>query len=180
MIQFFEAIDNFFAKLEKIFLVIGVVVMTLVVFFDLLFRNLFDDGFIWAKELAAFLMIWVGFIGASLATKENKHLVVGIPEKLFPSKTLPYVSLLVCLIVFSVTIFIAYLGFNYVSETREFGETSLVLNIPLWIVQIIIPISLVAIAFRFIGIGINIFQGKISSIGAGGKEELKQKGPVND
>ena len=30
------------------------------------------------------------------------------------------------------------------------------------------------IAFRFIGIGIQIFKGKISSIGAGGKVELTQ------
>lgn len=176
MNRLFRSLDNFFTKLEKFILVIGVIVMTLVIFFDFLFRELFDGGFIWAKELAAFLMVWVGFLGASLATKENKHLIVGIPEKLFPKKVLPYVSLFVNVIVFAVTIFIAYLGFKYVSETREFGETSLVLNIPLWIVQIIIPVSLVIIAFRFVGIGIQIFQGKISSIGAGGKEELKQKG----
>ncbi|MFA5805066.1 MAG: TRAP transporter small permease [Melioribacteraceae bacterium] len=174
MNQFFETLDNYIAKFEKVFLVIGVSVMILVVFLDILLRELFDGGFIWAKELAAFLMIWVGFVGASLAAKENKHLVVGIPEKLFPKKILPYVSLFASVIVFTVTIFIAYLGFNYVSETREFGETSLVLKIPLWIVQIVIPASLVIIAFRFIGIGIQIFNGKISSIGAGGKEELTQ------
>ena len=174
MNQFFESINNFFAKIEKIFLVIGVSVMILVVFFDIMLRELFDGGFIWSKELAAFLMIWVGFVGASLAAKENKHIVVGIPEKLFPKKVLPYVSLFASVIIFTVTILIAYLGFNYVLETKEFGETSLVLNIPLWIVQIIIPASLVIIAFRFIGIGIQIFQGKISSIGAGGKEELTQ------
>ncbi len=174
MNQFFESINNFFAKIEKIFLVIGVSVMVLVVFFDIILRELFDGGFIWAKELAAFLMIWVGFVGASLAAKENKHLVVGIPEKLFPKKVLPYVSLFASVIIFTVTILIAYLGFNYVSETREFGETSLVLKIPLWIVQIVIPASLVIIAFRFIGIGIQIFNGKISSIGSGRKEELTQ------
>ncbi len=174
MNQFFETINNFFARIEKIFLVIGVSVMILVVFFDIILRELFDGGFIWAKELAAFLMIWVGFVGASLAAKENKHIVVGIPEKLFPKKVLPYVSLFASVIIFTVTILIAYLGFNYVLETKEFGETSLVLNIPLWIVQIIIPASLVIIAFRFIGIGIQIFKGKISSIGAGGKEELTQ------
>ena len=174
MNRFFESLDNIFAKIEKIFLVIGVSVMILVVFFDIILRELFDGGFIWAKELAAFLMIWVGFVGASLAAKVNKHIVVGIPEKLFPKKVLPYVSLFASVIIFTVTILIAYLGFNYVLETKEFGETSLVLNIPLWIVQIIIPASLVIIAFRFVGIGIQIFKGKISSIGAGRKEELTQ------
>ncbi len=175
MNRFFESLDNFFSKIEKVFLVTAVSIMTLVVFFDFLLREFFNSGFIWAKELAAFLMIWVGFIGASYATKENKHLVVGIPEKLFPKKVLPYVSLFVNVIVFSVTIFIAYLGFQYVMETKEFGETSLVLNIPLWIVQIVIPASLIIIALRFIGIAIQIFQGKISSVGAGGKEELTHK-----
>lgn len=175
MNRFFESLDNYLVKIEKVFLVVAVSVMTLVIFFDFLLREFFDSGFVWAKELASFLMIWVGFIGASYATKENKHLVVGIPEKLFSKKLLPYVSLFVNFIVFSVTIFIAYLGYQYVAETKEFGETSLVLNIPLWIVQIIIPISLVIIAFRFIGIAIQILQGKISSIGAGGKEELLPK-----
>jgi len=176
MIKILESIDNYFSKFEKVFLIIAVSVMTLVVFFDFVLREFFDSGFIWAKELAAFLMIWVGFIGASYATKENKHLVVGIPEKLFPKKVLPFVSLFVNVLVFIVTLFLAYLGFIYVAETMKFGETSLVLNIPLWIVQAIIPISLVIIAVRFIGITIQIFQGKISSIGAGSKEELSKKG----
>ncbi|MBM4176059.1 MAG: TRAP transporter small permease [Ignavibacteria bacterium] len=176
MIKILEAIDNYFSKFEKVFLVIAISVMTLVVFLDFTLREFFDSGFIWAKELAAFLMIWVGFVGASYATKENKHLVVGIPEKIFPKKVLPYVSLFVNAVVLAVTLFIAYLGFIYVAETKEFAERSLVLNIPLWIVQVIIPISLVIIAVRFSWITIQIFQGRISSIGAGGKEELSKKG----
>ncbi len=175
MSAIWEKIDSLLSKVEKTFLVIALAVMTLVVFFDFLFRELFDHGFVWAKELAAFLMIWVGFIGASLATKENKHLVVGIPEKLFPKKILPYVSLLVNLIVFTVTLFIAYLGIQYVAETKSFEETSLVLNIPLWIVQVIIPASLIVIAFRFIIIGIKIFQGKFTSVGSGSQEKILEK-----
>lgn len=122
-------------------------------------------------------MIWVGFIGASYATKENKHLVVGIPEKLFPSKFLPYVSLFVNVIVISVTLLIAYLGYEYVSETKVFEEKSLVLKIPLWIVQVIIPASLVMIAIRFIGITIQIFQGKIRSVGEGRRKEYTHRQP---
>ena len=121
-------------------------------------------------------MIWVGFVGASLAAKENKHIVVGIPEKLFPKKV-PSICISICK-----CYYLYGNNFNCLSRfqlcigNKEFGEASLVLNIPLWIVQIIIPASLVIIAFRFIGIGIQIFKGKISSIGAGGKEELTQIG----
>lgn len=175
MIKTLELISNYFTKFEKLFLITAVSLMTLIVFFDFVLRELFDYSFIWAKELASFMMIWVGFIGASYATKENKHLVVGIPEKLFPKKILPYVSLFVNLLVFIVTVFLAYLGFLYVQETKEIGETSLVLNIPLWIVQIIIPVSLIIIAVRFVTLAILILQGKVTSIGAGAKEELTKK-----
>lgn len=175
MIKTLELISNYFTKFEKLFLITAVSLMTLIVFFDFVLRELFDYSFVWAKELASFMMIWVGFIGASYATKENKHLVVGIPEKLFPKKILPYVSLFVNLLVFIVTVFLAYLGFLYVQETKEIGETSLVLNIPLWIVQIIIPVSLIIIAVRFVTLAILILQGKVTSIGAGAKEELTKK-----
>lgn len=174
MSNLFERVDNLLATLEKVFLVIAVTVMTLVVFFDFILRETVASGFIWAKELAAFLMIWVGFIGASLATKENKHLVVGIPEKLFPKKILPYVSLFVNIVVFGVTLLIAYLGYEYVSETKAFADTSLVLKIPLWIVQVIIPASLIVIAFRFVGVTVQILQGKVTSIGAGTKVRAPQ------
>lgn len=49
MTKFLESIENAFAKFEKVFLVIGISVMTLVVFFDFILRELFDGGFIWAK-----------------------------------------------------------------------------------------------------------------------------------
>jgi C4-dicarboxylate transporter DctQ subunit len=170
MIKILSKISDYFHQFEKFFLITATSLMILIIFFDFLLREITGSGFVWAKELSAFLMIWVGFIGASYATRENKHLVVGIPEKLFPKRILPYVSLFVNLIVFIVTIFLAYLGFIYVQETKKIGETSLLLNIPLWIVQIIIPISLVIISIRFISLAILILQGKVTSIGAGAKQ----------
>jgi|YNPMSStandDraft_1061717.scaffolds.fasta_scaffold11168_3 C4-dicarboxylate transporter DctQ subunit len=170
MMKFLTKISDYYHLFEKFFLITAITLMVLIIFFDFLIRELFGTGFVWGKELSSFLMIWVGFIGASYATKENKHLVVGVPEKLFPKRILPYISLFVNLIVFLVTIFLAYLGFVYVQETKEIGETSLLLNIPLWIVQIIIPVSLVFIALRFVSLAILILQGKVTSIGEGSKK----------
>lgn len=162
-------IDDLVAAAEKIFLVVALSAMSLIIFFDFLFREIFSFGFVWGKELAAFMMIWVGFIGASLATKGNKHLVVGIPEKLFPKRIIHFVSFGVSLLVVVVTLFLAYLGYEYVKETYEFEETSLVLDIPLWIVQLIIPVSLFVITLRFIGLSIDILKKKVPAIGSGSK-----------
>lgn len=160
-------LDEGLAWIERAFLVTALSVMCLVVFLDFALRELFSYGFVWAKELAMFLMIWVGFVGASLATRANRHLVVGIPEKLFPPKILRYVSSFVSALVVVLTLFIAYLGWQYVMETRMFEERSLVLRIPLWYVQMIIPLSLLVIALRFLGLGIRILRGDIKAIGGG-------------
>ena len=52
-----------------------------------LFLRLFPNGLIWSQPLALVLTLWVGFIGASMCTYENKHLKVeavhngSMPEK---------------------------------------------------------------------------------------------------
>ncbi len=167
MRRVFHIVDEGLAWIEKTFLVTALAVMCLIVFFDFFLREFFASGFVWAKELAMFLMIWVGFIGASLATRANRHLVVGIPEKLFPPNTLRYVSFSVAILVVVLTLFVAYLGWQYVMETRMFEERSIVLRIPLWYVQIIIPVSLFVIAIRFFGLGLRVLRKDLTAIGGG-------------
>jgi len=146
-------IDDGIYFVEKILLTTALLIMVVLVFLDVINRHfhLFGNSFVWAKEVARFMMIWVGFIGASIATKHMEHLSVGLRDKLFPPKILRWIKALANLIATIVTLFFAYLGYRFVMESYQFSDTSLALKFPLWVVQIIIPISLVIIAIRFLG-----------------------------
>jgi C4-dicarboxylate transporter DctQ subunit len=160
MDKFLDRLDNTLFAAEKIFLTIALTVMALTVFFDFVLRETMDAGIRWAKELSAFLMIWVGFVGASVATREKRHLVVGATEKLVSARVRKALAVVTQVIAIAFCIFLAKLGFEYVGQTREFAEHSDVLSLPLWIVQIIIPLSLLVMAARFLGHLIGILTGK--------------------
>ena len=153
MTKFFRKLDDGIYAAERIILTAALSVMVIFVFFDVVNRHLhfFGNSFVWAKEVARFMMIWVGFVGASIATKNREHLNVGLREKLFPPHILRWVKILADFIAAVVTLFFAYLGYRFVMDSIEFQEVSMALKFPLWIVRTIIPVSLLIIFCRFFG-----------------------------
>ena len=58
---------------------------------------------------------------------------------------------------------LAWLAVKFVLETREVGETSLGMGMPLWIVQAVIPLAFLIIGLRFLGLcGVILKTGAIS------------------
>jgi len=47
--------------------------MTLVVFIQVFFRYIFNNPLPWPEETARILIVWLTFLGAYLALKENRH-----------------------------------------------------------------------------------------------------------
>ena len=66
-------IEKYLAKLEGAIIVTMLSVMVLLAFLQVLLRNFFSFGFLWGDPFLRYLVLWVGFLGAVLATKEEKH-----------------------------------------------------------------------------------------------------------
>ena len=52
----------------------------------LLYVDLLPGGFVWAPKMALCMMLWVAFLGASMATYERRHLALEFGEKLWPAR----------------------------------------------------------------------------------------------
>ena len=74
----FQEIDRLVAGLEKTFISVALLAMTVLSFLDYLRREIpgFDFEIQGGPNMAVVLMVWVGFLGASLATRRRKHLAV--------------------------------------------------------------------------------------------------------
>ena len=55
-------------------LVIGLSIMGLMVFANVVLRYVFDDGIAVTEEVARFIFVWITFIGSIVAMKEGLHL----------------------------------------------------------------------------------------------------------
>ncbi len=133
-------------------LVTALIVMSLVVFVQVVLR-FFDNGVPWAEELARYLMIWAGFLGASIATRQRRHLKIDLLPRLLPadSKAKSVVVRSASFISAGFCFFLVKVGLDFVSNSMKFGRTSTSLGVPIWLVQLSIPLTLFIIACRFLG-----------------------------
>jgi TRAP-type C4-dicarboxylate transport system permease small subunit len=65
-------------RLLNIFMVLFLAATTILVFMNAMLRYLFESGIPWSEEMARFLFIWMCFLGAIGALKDNQHLNVDL------------------------------------------------------------------------------------------------------
>ena len=145
---YLEKLDKFIAQIETGLLVIIVLLMVLFSFTQVLLRLLLDEGIMWADIFLRHLVLWVGFIGASLATRDNKHINIDLLNRYLKGRGEQFAALIINSFALYVSFLLAQAGWRFVMDEREFA-TMLFGNIPAWYFQIIIPIGFALMAFRF-------------------------------
>ena len=71
-------------RLEEVIAGIGVVVMTIMVFFQVVMRYVFSLPTSWSDEIAQYCMLWSVYLSVSWAVRERAHIRVMNFINLFP------------------------------------------------------------------------------------------------
>ena len=105
-------------------------------------RYLLKDPSSVTEELARFLLIWVGMLGAVYAYRTNSHLGLNLVlDKMPPSiKKITLIVLQLLVIVFS-SLVLVFGGIELVDLTLELNQISAALSLNMGIVYAILPIS---------------------------------------
>ncbi len=151
-------------------LVVLVIMLVTSVSWQVMSRYLLEDPSPWTEELARFLLIWIGMLGASYAFRQYAHLGLELlPRKLqgAQAKLLRYFTLLVVAL-FAALVLITG-GSNLVSLTWELRQYSAVLGMPIAWVYSVIPLTGTLIVFYCI---IQALEPDDGRFGAHGEEEL--------
>lgn len=124
------------------FLVLLMMVMTLDVLWGVLTRYVFGSQADWSEELARFLLIWIGLLGAAYAAGQKMHLAIDLlMPKLDEGKQRSlaiFINSLVILFAFAVLV---VGGFRLIYLTQLLGQLSAALRIPMYLIYMVIPIS---------------------------------------
>jgi TRAP-type C4-dicarboxylate transport system permease small subunit len=96
----------------------------------------------WTEELATFLMMWVGMLGASVALNRGSHLGIDFVVSKFSVRGRLVTEMFTFLCIGLFSLFGMFLGGMYlVGRTLELGQTSPALKIPMGYVYLAVPIS---------------------------------------
>ena len=114
---------------------------------QIVLRNFFQQGIIWADPLMRHIVLWLGCLGGTLASAKMQHINIDILSRILPEHARGVRNR----IVFSATaIASSVLGFaalKLVIDERTYGEHAF-LNIETWILQSILPVAFCIIAYR--------------------------------
>ena len=137
------------SRVEKYLVGAMLSVMILLAFLQIILRNVLSTGISWGDPLVRYLVLWVGFIGASLATKEGKHITIEIFSRWFSKHSGLYFKAIASLVSAFVCGLLTFAGWTFVQNEAQMAATSF-LKIPAWVPQIIIPVTFALITLRFI------------------------------
>jgi TRAP-type C4-dicarboxylate transport system permease small subunit len=136
-------------RLEDSLLVFSLLAMLLIALGQIVLRNGFDSGVLWAESFSRILVLWVAMLGAMVATRENNHISIDAVSRYLPSRWQNYLATLTSVVSSVICALVAwysfeFVRFEYVDNTLAFAK------VPNWICQSILPIGFGVMSLRFL------------------------------
>jgi C4-dicarboxylate transporter, DctQ subunit len=141
-------IDQIAGRVEGTLLVLFLSLMIGIAFLQVLLRNLFSTGLSWGDPLVRNLVLWIGFIGAALATREGKHINIDIFSQWIPFVDKKWIDRATHLLSSLVCALLTYGAAKFIRNEALSGNITF-LRVPIWIPEIILPVTLAVMTLRF-------------------------------
>jgi len=135
-------------KLEDTLLVTLLLVMIFMAVLQIILRNFFDAGIVWADPLVRVLVLWIGLIGAMAASRTGNHISIDVISRYLPAKVKQYTSLGVYLFTAGITGLMTWHSLRFVAMERADNIIAFA-NVPAWICEAIIPGAFGIICIRY-------------------------------
>ena len=143
-------LDTLFDKLTRgieLVLALAFIAAVCINFIDVVGRYGFGWTLIWGDEVQIYIMIWMAFLGAVVATWRHMHLRMDILFKYFPRLVQLLVQLLELAAMTVLCGLLLYQSGHYAEQMFVLDRVSDVAQIPMWI-----PNSGVALGFGLIAL----------------------------
>lgn len=136
-------------RLEDALLSILLAVMVLMVLSQIVLRYAFQTGMTGGDSLVRHLVIWIAFFGASIAARSGAHVKIDVLTRVLPASWHRWLVGLTDLFSFAVCALLVYASVQFLHIEYQSEGTSVFMDVPVWIMEIIIPFGYAIIAIRF-------------------------------
>jgi len=164
-----KRLDRVGRTVENIFLVVMLTSMILLAVGQIVLREVFDTGIIWADELVKLMVLWLAMVGSVAASRDDRHIRIDALSHVLPDKLIQVTRLLVDVFAAAVCGVIAWQAWRYLQLEIEFQDVVLV-DTPAWVAHAVIPLAFVLVSYRFVILAIK----RIGEIRAGPDEEASE------
>ncbi len=139
--------------LEDGLLVVLLAAMVAVAAAQIVLRNFFDGALLWADPLLRVAVLWVGMIGAMVATRGDRQITIDVVSRFLPERWRSGVRVLTDWFTAVIAAVVAWSAYRLVLGDREAGGVAIAF-LPVWVCEAIVPVAFAVIALRYLLFGL--------------------------
>jgi tripartite ATP-independent transporter DctM subunit len=132
---------------ENLLLTLALAAMVLLPLAAVFFRKAFGIGISGASAIVQHLVLVVGMLGGAVAARDGRLLSLSTVRVLLQGRWKSAAVIASNAFAVAITVFLCVASVQYVSFTRPAGKI-LVYGVPVWVVQLVLPIAFAVIALR--------------------------------
>ncbi|MDR1045459.1 MAG: TRAP transporter small permease [Candidatus Adiutrix sp.] len=138
-----------FELAEKVLLSAPFIFLSFAIVTDVVLRKTLATSFSWLEEFSRYIFIFATFMGASIAVSSDRHpKMTALQNALGPRRAL-YMKLAANLFCSGLMIYVGNFAFLQVGNLIRMQTITSAMNIPLYTVYLIIPVSMCGMVVRF-------------------------------
>lgn len=154
-------IDKVLCKIQELFLSFLIIFMAAVLVGNVFARVVFHNSWSFAEEIGKFVIIFVTFIGTTIAARYGEHInMTAFVDLLKPKTRMRLLAVTNFLTALLFSLFFYY-AVNYVIYTKEIQFMSPALRVPMYIVYLSLPFSFFMSAVEYFKLFYANIKGKI-------------------
>ena len=126
-------------NLEEVLMVLLLAAFSLVMFAQVIARNIFNHGFTWAEEVCRYLFVYSGLLSAGYCIRKGLGIRVDAVYNLFPKPVKLFIDLFSKVLTIVVYAYIAYKSIGLIKSTTTISSA---MQLPMKYVYAAIPLGM--------------------------------------
>jgi len=156
----FDRFARLIAWIEDILVGVILLAATYILFQGVVLRYVFNYAFSWTEEVVRYSIVWLVFLGGSIAARRGAHICMDIVVVYLPPRAKLVLAGVATAIACGFTLIITYYGVLLTWSIWTYGQRSPAAEIPIAIAFAAIPVGCALMTIRFFAALLIYLQGK--------------------
>ncbi|HYE83167.1 MAG TPA: TRAP transporter small permease [Clostridia bacterium] len=145
-----EIIDQNTERIENIVMSAGLLIISAIVFTNVIARYFFHTSFNWSEELARYIVVWVTFFGISSCARYDTHVNVDLVPNLLKGSAKLIHQVVIRLISFGISIYMVYISTGFTKLQFSSGNKSVAVAVPIWLIYLATCIGFTLMSYVYL------------------------------
>ena len=135
-------------KAETLLLALVLLSLIVIAVAQILLRNLFDGGFLWADAYTRISVLWLALLGAMIGSRQQNHLAIDALVRFLPPRWKGLISRMTNAFTGLICFVAAWFAADFVRQESDYADIAFG-AVPNWWCEAVIPLAFAVIALRY-------------------------------